>query len=224
MHDKSQLPDLKLIQQSDGRPLVVGLGGSTRHLSRSLDSLRIALEGAERAGAAIMLLDIHQLDLPMFDAEAPNYELENVRTMLEVVRSANGLIVASPIYSETVSGAVKNALDYLSILELDERPGLHGKAVGRISVTRGNPSPGASLIVEIVCRGLGAWILPDPVDLGGSSFGEGHRVFDIVARDRLLALGRRVTEAVIARRAAESGAAAGQGERLGQVAGAGSPA
>ena len=78
--------------------------------------------------------------------------------------------------------------------------------------------------MEIVCRGLGAWILPDPVDLGGSSFGEGHRVFDIVARDRLLALGRRVTEAAIARRAAEAGAAAGQGERLGQVAGAGSPA
>jgi NAD(P)H-dependent FMN reductase len=208
MHDKSQLPDLKLLAQSDGRPLVAGLGGSTRHESRTLEALRVALEGAQGAGAAIMLLDIHQLDLPMFDAEAPNYEIDSVRVMLEVVKSARGLVVASPIYMETVSGALKNALDYLGILELDEPPGLSGKAIGRISVARGNAAPGASLMVEIACRGLGGWVLPDQVDLGGGSFGEDHHLCDVVARDRLLTLGRRVTAAAIARRAAEPVAAA----------------
>jgi FMN reductase len=224
MHDKSQLPVLTTLERTDGRPLVVGLGGSTRHASRTLDVLRVALEGAERAGAAIMLLDIHQLDLPMFDAEAPNYQFESATLLLNIVRRAQGLIVASPIYMETVSGALKNALDYMSILELDEPPGLCGKAVGRISVARGHASPGASLIVEIACRGLGGWILPDPVDLGGSSFGEDHRLCDVVARDRLLTLGRRVTTAAIVRRAAEPGAPAGHGERVGEVAGAGGPA
>lgn len=209
MHDKSQLPDLKTLQRSDGRPLVVGLGGSTRHHSRTLEALRIALEGAEGAGAAIALLDIHQLDLPMFDAEAPNYSFESAVVLLEAVKSASGLIVASPIYMETVSGALKNALDYLGILELDEPPGLTGKAIGRISVARGHASPGASLIVEIACRGLLAWVLPDQVDLGGGSFGEDGHLCDVLARDRLLTLGRRVTAAAIARRAAEPVAAGG---------------
>jgi FMN reductase len=209
MHDKGQLPDLKLMQQSDGRPLVVGLGGSTRHQSRTLEALRVALEGAQGAGAAIMLLDIYQLDLPMFDAEAPNYEIESVKVLLEVVKSANGLIVASPIYMDSVSGAMKNALDYVSILELAEPPGLLGKAVGRISVARGNASPGASLIVEIACRGLKGWVLPDQVDLGGGSFGEDGHLCDVVARDRLLTLGRRVTGAALTKRAAEPAVAVG---------------
>lgn len=210
MHDKSQLPDLTRIE-SDGRPLVAGLGGSTRHSSHTLEALRVALEGAQRTGAAIMLLDIHQLDLAMFDAEAPNYQSENVTVLLNIVRSAHGLIVASPIYMQTVSGAVKNALDYLSILELDDPPGFCGKAVGRISVSRGHASAGASLIVDIACRGMGAWVLPDTVDLGGTSFSEDHRLCDVVARDRLLTLGRRVTEAAVARRAAEPVATAAPG-------------
>ena len=207
MHDKSQLPDPKTLMHSSGRPLVVGLGGSTRRGSRTLEALRVALEGAQGAGAASALLDIHELDLPVLDAEAPDREYKGVRVLLDVVKSAHGLIVASPIYMETVSGALKNALDYVSLLEFTEPPGLHGKAIGRISVARGRASPGASLIVEIACRGHGGWVLPDQVDLGGGSFGDDDRLCDVVARDRLLTLGRRVTAAAISRRAVEPVAA-----------------
>src|SRR5215471_17073760 len=203
MHDKSQLPDVgRLDRKDDGRPLVVGIGGSTRHASRSLRALQIALEGADQAGAAILLFDIHQLDLPMFDAEHPDYQGENVRALFAAVRSAQALIVGAAVYTDTVSGALKNLFDYLSILEVDDPPGLTGRVVGRLSVALGLGTMGASMIVETICRGLGAWVLPDPVDLAGSSFDEEGHLCDVVARDRLLDLGRRVTAAAIARREA----------------------
>jgi NAD(P)H-dependent FMN reductase len=47
----------------------VGLGGSIASSSRSRAALEVALEGAAGAGAATQLLDLRELDLPMFDPE-----------------------------------------------------------------------------------------------------------------------------------------------------------
>jgi NAD(P)H-dependent FMN reductase len=45
---------------------VVGLGGSLRAGSTSRSALRTALEGAESAGAETLLLDLRELDLPLY--------------------------------------------------------------------------------------------------------------------------------------------------------------
>src|SRR5215470_12512746 len=54
-----------------GRPAmtIVGLGGSLRHGSTSRAALERALAGAEAAGADTVMLDLRELDLPMFDPE-----------------------------------------------------------------------------------------------------------------------------------------------------------
>ena len=48
---------------------IVGLGGSLASVSRSRAALQIALEGAASAGADTQLLDIRQLDLPMYNPD-----------------------------------------------------------------------------------------------------------------------------------------------------------
>jgi NAD(P)H-dependent FMN reductase len=105
------------------------------------------------------------------------------------------------VYQETVSGAVKNALDHLWALDHDELRLLEGKVVGRVSVAGSLPGAGASQVLRTACRALGAWVLPESVDLGGASFDSGDRVCDVLARDRLRTLGGRVTLAAVARRA-----------------------
>ncbi len=52
--------------------------------------------------------------------------------MVDSIRQCDGLIVATPAYHGTLSGLVKNALDYLEELRDDERPYLDGRAVGCI--------------------------------------------------------------------------------------------
>src|SRR5437870_4725485 len=49
---------------------IVGLGGSLAAISRSRAALATALEGAEEAGAVTELLDIRELDLPMYNPDA----------------------------------------------------------------------------------------------------------------------------------------------------------
>ena len=44
------------------------------------------------------------------------------------------VVIASPGYHGTVSGLVKNSLDYLEVLREDDRPYLDGRAVGVIAV------------------------------------------------------------------------------------------
>ena len=49
---------------------IVGLGGSLAKVSTSRSALRVALEGAASAGAETTLLDLRELDLPMYDPDS----------------------------------------------------------------------------------------------------------------------------------------------------------
>jgi FMN reductase len=56
---------------------------------------------------------------------------------VEVLREADGVVLVSPGYHGTVSGLVKNALDYVEDLRTDERPYLDGRAVGCVAAAQG---------------------------------------------------------------------------------------
>jgi FMN reductase len=152
-------------------------------------------------GAETTLLDLRELSLPILDAEQSEWELEGVRSLLGGIRKAQAVIVASPVYQQTVSGALKNALDYLVVLEQEQPPGLSGRVVGLVSVAGSLPVASASLALQIPCQGLGAWVLSDSVNLGGTSFDSEGKVCDLFARDQLFALGRKVVLAADAKRA-----------------------
>ena len=93
----------------------MGLGGSTARVSRSRAALRTALAGAEGAGAETQLFDIRELDLPMYnpDHDEPT---EAAARLVEACYTADGLLWSSPMYQGTISGAFKNALDWLHVL------------------------------------------------------------------------------------------------------------
>src|ERR1700688_726169 len=120
------------------KPLVVGIGGTTRIVSATDRALRIALHAAEEVGARTFLFDGTFLShLPHFDPESHERSKEQ-RELVEMVRQADGLILASPAYHGGVSGLVKNALDLLEDLESDRRrPYLDGRAVGCVATAAG---------------------------------------------------------------------------------------
>ena len=92
---------------------VVGIGGSIRSDSQSERALRVALEGARELGAQTIQYSGPELVLPFYDPSVP--ERTDVATkMVEDLRRADGVILVSPGYHGTVSGLVKNALDYIA--------------------------------------------------------------------------------------------------------------
>jgi FMN reductase len=138
---------------------IVGLGGSLAERSASRAALHIALKGAEEAGAKVEMFDVRALNLPMYDPD--NTEVpEAARRLADAVAGARGLLLSSPLYHGTVSGAFKNALDWLQLLSDRDPPFLTNKVVGLISVAGGVYGLQAVNTMEFIVRALGGWSVP----------------------------------------------------------------
>jgi len=144
-------------------PHVVGLGGSLSDNSSSLRAVRFALDAAEQAGATVDLLDVRDLALPFYGREVPVNP--GVTRLVEATAAADALIWSSPLYHGTVSGAFKNALDWLQLLADRERPFLSAKPVGLIATAAGVQGLQAINTMEFVVRALRGWTVPFVVPL-----------------------------------------------------------
>jgi multimeric flavodoxin WrbA len=61
------------------------------------------------------------------------------RDLVAELALADGIVLGSPGYHGSISGLVKNALDYAEDLRLDARPYLSGRAIGCIATAGGWP-------------------------------------------------------------------------------------
>ena len=163
---------------ASAHPTVVGLGGSMAKASRSRAALVSALQGAAGAGAQTELLDIRELNLPIYnpDDDAPT---EAAMRLIESCHAADGMLWASPMYQGTVSGALKNALDWLHLLRDRDPPFLHDKVIGLISAAGGTQGLQAINTMEFSVRALRGWAVPYVVPVAAAA-----RVFDADGRVR----------------------------------------
>lgn len=148
-------------------PHIVGLGGTTRHGSSSEMALRYALQAAEHAGARVTMLSGPDLELPMYAPERPERS-PAARALISVLRQSHGVIVASPGYHGSVSGLVKNALDYVEDMRDDSASYLDGRAVGCIACAYGWQATGSTLAtLRSITHALRGW--PTPIGVAVNS-------------------------------------------------------
>jgi FMN reductase len=173
---------------------VVGLGGSLREASRSRAALALALDGAAGAGAAVELLDLRRLELPMYRPELEADPPEEVRMVIDTCYGADGLMWSSPMYNGSVSGAFKNAIDWLHVLGSREPPFLHDKVIGLISAAGGTHGLQVVNTMEFSVRSLRAWAVPYvvPVPLATRVFADSGAVQEAAVADQLRLLGEEV--------------------------------
>lgn len=123
---------------------VVGIGGTLREGSASLGALRRALAAAGEAGAETELLDLRELDLPMYEPGLPlKGHGPGVERLVAAMRGADAILVSTAAYHGTLAGVTKNALDYAQFLSGGDHPYFDGKVVGLIS-TAGGEQAGAN--------------------------------------------------------------------------------
>jgi FMN reductase len=174
---------------------VAGLGGSMAELSRSRAALRVALAGAEAAGAETELLDLRELALPMFNPD--DEPGDAAARLIAICYEADGMIWASPLYQGSISGAFKNALDWLHDLGARDPAFLHDKVVGMISTAGGTQGLQAINAMEFSARALRAWAVPYVVPIGLSArvFEPDGTIVDESVASQLDTLGREVVRA-----------------------------
>lgn len=91
---------------------ILGVSGSMREGSHSARALGVLLEEARARGAETRLLDLRVVDLPMYRPRGAAIITEGVQAAEEAVNWADAFLLASPDYHGSMSGAMKNFLDY----------------------------------------------------------------------------------------------------------------
>ena len=177
---------------------IVGIGGTLREGSTSLLALEEALRAAEEAGATTELLDLRELDLPLYEPGKPLEEYgENVKELVEAMRRADALLWSTAAYHGTLAGVTKNALDFAQFLSRDERPYLQDRIVGLISTAGGGMAAvnaiGAMVNVVHALRGVAA-PLSVPLTQSWTAFDEEGNIRNEGVAGWLESLGRLVVE------------------------------
>ena len=142
------------------KPLIVGLGGTARAGSTSERALRLALESAAKLGCDTRLFGGPDLPAEFYAVEL-SARGARALALVAALRAADGVIVASPGYHGSISGLVKNALDYAEDLRADARPYLEGRAIGLIVTADGPQALGSTLAtLRAIAHALRGWPTP----------------------------------------------------------------
>jgi len=150
------------------RPRIVALGGNATAGGSAERLLRHALARCEAGGAETSLFAGDAIDLPLYAPHRAD-RCDKAQALTEALRDADGIIVASPAYHGTVSGVVKNALDYAQDLVSDTQPYFDGRAVGLVAVAGGWQAAGSTLAtLRSITHALRGWPTPMAVTANSS--------------------------------------------------------
>jgi FMN reductase len=139
---------------------IVAIGGTLRPESGTSLALSAALAHAESAGARITLLTGAAIDFPNFEPEGALTN-DAIRHFLDVLRTADGVVIGSPGYHGSLSGLVKNALDHIELLRGDPRVYLDGVPVGIIATAAGWQAAISTLqTLRTITHALRGWPTP----------------------------------------------------------------
>lgn len=190
------------------RPIrVLCIGGSTRPGSSSESAVRVCAGAAREVGAEVDLIVGRDLLLPIYDTETPARHPLAER-FLDAVRSADALIVSSPGYHGTMSGMIKNALDYVEDTRGDDRVYLDGIPVGCLAVAYGWQAAVSTLqSLRVTAHALRGW----PSPLGATVNAATGTIFDVqgecldeTVRSQLRTVALQVVEFATLRRAGDA--------------------
>ena len=90
---------------------VLGVGSSLREGTSSTTALSITLDFVKKQGAETRLLDLKQTKLPLYDP-TDNQSVFEIKKVQDDVNWSDALILSTPDYHGSMSGAMKNFLDY----------------------------------------------------------------------------------------------------------------
>ena len=91
---------------------LLGVCGSMREKSYSSRLAIIALDAAREHGAETRLLELNAIDLPTYNPDKEAMDHPGLLAATEAVNWADAFVLASPDYHGSMSGAMKNFLDF----------------------------------------------------------------------------------------------------------------
>jgi chromate reductase len=123
---------------------IIGLSGSLRAGSFNTALLRAAA-GLMPPDAQLLPKTIHGIPVYDGDVEASSGIPASVLDLGDAIAKADGLLLATPEYNNSIPGPLKNAIDWLSRIEDGAQAVFTGKPV---AVTGTSPGPFGTLLAQ----------------------------------------------------------------------------
>ena len=144
---------------------VLAFAGATRTESWNKKLIRVAVRAAEEAGGEVTLIDLRDYPMPLYDGDLEQSEgLPHKARELKTLMVANhAFLLSCPEYNSSISGVLKNTIDWISRPQPAEPRYLafKGKVAGLLSASPGNlGGVRALLTVRQVLTTLGVLVLP----------------------------------------------------------------
>lgn len=154
-------------------------------------ALELVLKGAREYDVSTSLIQLRDYKLVFYgEVDEENYPPDVFR-LREELKESQGIILGTPEYHGSLSGALKNMLDLMSTDEFE------GKIVGLVGVAGGHIGAINSLnTMRTIGRNLHCWVLPQDVSIAESAkmFNEDGTVTEPAIEQRLLNLGRQAVK------------------------------
>jgi chromate reductase, NAD(P)H dehydrogenase (quinone) len=180
---------------------ILAFAGSARQDSVNQKLVKIAIAGANAAGAEVTYLDFRDLPLPLFDEDLETKEglPAHVLTLKALMKDHQGFLIACPEYNSSITPLLKNAIDWASRPAPDE-PSL-ACFKDKVAVLM-SASPGAlgglrGLVhVRAILGNLGVLVLPDQKAIGNAfqAFDANGNLQDESQRRSIVQLGSKLAE------------------------------
>ena len=166
------------------KPLnVLGISSSMRESSFGTRTLKIVLDTAQNYEAKTRLLELRKLRMPPFNPDSSTQSNINLQKVTDDVNWADAFILVSPDYHGSISGSMKNFLDYY----WEE---FAGKTFGYICTSH---EKGLTVMDQMrtAVRQCYGWSLPYGISVNGEEdFNEVGEVVNSILEKRLKMLAR----------------------------------
>ena len=180
-----------MVSETNDSIRITGVCGSLSADGATRKALEIALKGAAEYNAETELLELRDFNLVFYGSVPQDEYPPDVLQLRQALKDSQGIILATPEYHGSLTGALKNMLDLMSIEDFET------KIIGLVGVAGGDIGAINSLnTMKTICRNLHCWVLPQEVSIANSAqtFDDDGTVKDPAIEERLLNVGRQVVK------------------------------
>ncbi len=180
-----------MVSETNDSIRITGVCGSLSADGATRKALEIALKGAAEYNAETALLELRNFNLVFYGSVPQDEYPPDVFKLRQALKDSQGIILATPEYHGSLTGALKNMLDLMSIEDFET------KIIGLVGVAGGDIGAINSLnTMKTICRNLHCWVLPQEVSIANSAqtFADDGTVKDPAIEERLLNVGRQVVK------------------------------
>lgn len=160
------------------KPKILAFAGSTRTDSFNKKLVKIAATGAMEGGADVTVIDLRDFAMPLYDGDLEQQQglPSNAKKLKDLMLSHPGLLISAPEYNSSISGVLKNTIDWVSRPSAGEESlaCFKGKVAGIMSASPGGLGGLRGLVhVRAILENISVLVIPDQIAVG-----KAHEVFN----------------------------------------------